>query len=123
MSEPKTFVRTSVFTLAPDAIEAELECRGVDDRERYPLVDLAYELHRAVEQAREQARRWTDRIWGDRTGFFHFAFGVGGHFTATGKYGHEHWHERAGRWPGDRDRFLTRSSRPSVTRPCRPCPP
>ena len=54
----------------------------------------------------EQARRWVDAAWGDRAGYFAFGFGVGGHFNAQGKYEFEHWHDRYGRWPDDRDRFL-----------------
>jgi hypothetical protein len=53
-----------------------------------------------------QAAQWCDRVWGDRRGHFFFAFGVGGHFTETGKYDFERWIERSGRWPDDRDRFL-----------------
>lgn len=54
----------------------------------------------------EQAAAWVDAVWGDREGHFHFAFGVGGHFNSGGKYGFERWHERSGRWPDDRERFL-----------------
>ena len=54
----------------------------------------------------EQARRWVNAVWGEQPGHFHFAFGVGGHFNGAGKYAHKRWHERSGRWPDDRDRFL-----------------
>ena len=54
----------------------------------------------------DQARRWVDAAWGDRAGYFAFAFGIGGHFTDQGKYTFKHWHDRHGRWPDDRDRFL-----------------
>jgi hypothetical protein len=54
----------------------------------------------------EQASRWVDRVWGDRRGYFFFAFGVGGRFDDRGKYMFEQWQERYGRWPDDRDRFL-----------------
>jgi hypothetical protein len=57
--------------------------------------------------AAEQAARWVDLVWRDRAGYFFFAFGVGGHFDAHGKYAFERWQERYGRWPDDRDRFLT----------------
>lgn len=53
-----------------------------------------------------QAAEWCDRVWGERKGHFHFAFGVGGHFNDAGKYEFKHWHDRSGRWPDDRDRFL-----------------
>ncbi len=53
-----------------------------------------------------QAAVWVDALWGEGRGHFHFAFGVGGHLTAAGKYAHERWQERFGRWPDDRDRFL-----------------
>ncbi len=53
-----------------------------------------------------QAAEWCDRVWGERRGHFHFAFGVGGHFNGSGKYEFERWHGRSGVWPDDRARFL-----------------
>ena len=55
---------------------------------------------------RAQAARWVDAVWGERRGHCHFAFGVSGHFNSNGKYEFDHWQERHGRWPDDRDRFL-----------------
>ncbi len=54
----------------------------------------------------EQAAAWVDALWGEREGHAHFCFGVGGHFTDGGKYDFKSWHERSGRWPDDRERFL-----------------
>jgi hypothetical protein len=59
-----------------------------------------------AERAIAEAHRWSDAVWGERPGFFFFAFGVGGHFTASDKYAFEHWVERYGSWPNDRDRFV-----------------
>jgi hypothetical protein len=56
--------------------------------------------------APEQAARWVDTVWGERPGYFLFAFGHEGHFAPTGKYEFRHWTERHGEWPDDRDRFL-----------------
>jgi hypothetical protein len=56
--------------------------------------------------ARDQAVAWVDSVWGERSGYFFFAFGVGGHVNAKDAYAFEHWHERSGHWPDDRDRFL-----------------
>lgn len=57
--------------------------------------------------ALEQARRWTETVWGERNGYFSFAFGVGGHYNSSGRYQFEKWVERdGGRWPDDRERFL-----------------
>jgi DNA-binding transcriptional ArsR family regulator len=55
---------------------------------------------------RREAERWLDAVWSRRAGYFSFAFGVDGRFSAQGKYEFEHWHDRHGRWPDDRDRFL-----------------
>lgn len=59
-----------------------------------------------TETMNTQASRWVDLAWGERTGFFFFSFGVGGHFNEKGRYSFEHWVERNGCWPDDRDRFL-----------------
>lgn len=56
--------------------------------------------------ARALAERWVDLVWGERRGYFFFAFGVGGHHDEHDTYTFEHWHERSGHWPDDRDRFL-----------------
>lgn len=59
------------------------------------------------ESALEQARRWTETVWGERNGYFSFAFGVGGHYNGPDRYQFEKWIERdGGRWPDDRERFL-----------------
>ena len=55
---------------------------------------------------RAQAERWVDALWGERPGHSLFAFGIGGHLNANEHYEFEHWHDRHGRWPDDRDRFL-----------------
>jgi hypothetical protein len=53
-----------------------------------------------------QASEWMERAWGDRSGFFVSAYGVGGHYDEYGKYTHKRWHERPGRWPDDYERLL-----------------
>jgi RepB DNA-primase from phage plasmid len=60
---------------------------------------------------RRHAERWVAAVWGDRTGYFHFAFGFGGDFNANSKYMFARWQERSGRWPDDRDRFLEEALR------------
>ncbi|MBA3376656.1 MAG: hypothetical protein H0U00_12755, partial [Actinobacteria bacterium] len=63
----------------------------------------------------EQAAAWVDALWGDREGHAHFCFGVGGYFNDAGKYQFERWHERSGRWPDDRERFLEEAMERAAT--------
>jgi AAA domain-containing protein len=55
---------------------------------------------------RTQAQRWTGAVWGKQFGYFLSAYGIGGHFDDQGKYEFKSFHQRPGRWPDDRDRFL-----------------
>ena len=54
-------------------------------------------------------------VFGVRHGHAVIAFGLDGHFDATGKYTHRNWSEHGYRWPQERDRLLTDVAREAAS--------
>jgi putative DNA primase/helicase len=72
---------------------------------------------------REQAKAYLSTLFPEGAkGFFHFAFGVGGHYNGNGTYEYERFHERSGEWPRDRKRFLDEAMERAKTDDVYVCP-
>lgn len=57
----------------------------------------------------DQAGWFVDRLWPDQSGLAACAFGREPYYDEHGKFSHRRWDEEQYRWPGDRDRLLTKA--------------